>query len=388
MPTTPPSKKCFVIMPFGEKKDADGKVIDFDKVYKYLIKKPIESIGHTCIRCDEISETGWIHSKMFEHIYNSDIAIVDITSLNPNVFYELGIRHALVDSVTVLIRREGTNIPFNIQGFKVIDYNHEDMESVEKAQKEIVDLIQNGLKLKKKDSPVYEVLDLKILTTAKEITNTAKFEYQLRDSEKQIGLITGDIQNVKGIDVWVNSENTHMQMARFIDRSISSTIRFCGAKKNAAKKVIEDTIAKELLEKVGEDANVPAGEVVVTGAGELERSNGVKKIFHAASVIGEPCRGFRPINDVGRCVRNALKKVDEDELKDVELKSILFPLIGTGTGRGELEPKARILIENAISHLVSHADTKFQKVYFLAWSEKDLEVCQRILHGAPEVVIA
>jgi O-acetyl-ADP-ribose deacetylase (regulator of RNase III) len=386
MPTQNP-KTCFVIMPYGEKETVGGTVIDFDEVYDYFIKPTIESLDLECIRCDKIAESGWIHKKMFEHIYAADVAFVDITSLNPNVFYELGVRHAVAGSVTVLLRRKGTAIPFNIQGFQVIEYEPGSFKSIDEAKKKIVDSIQNGLKLKKNDSPVHEVLDLKILTTAKEITNTAKFEYQLRDSEKQIGLITGDIQNVKGIDVWVNSENTNMQMARFIDRSISSTIRYCGAKKNAAKKVIEDTIAKELLEKVGEDANVPAGEVVVTGAGELERSNGVKKIFHAASVIGEPCRGFRPIDDIGRCVRNALKKVDEDELKDVELKSILFPLIGTGTGRGELEPKARILIENAISHLVSHPESKLQQVYFLAWSKKDLEVCQHILQSAPEVVI-
>jgi hypothetical protein len=57
---------CFVIMPFGEKADAGGRVIDFDKVYKFLIKNTIEdSMKISCIRCDEIAEAGWIHSKMF-----------------------------------------------------------------------------------------------------------------------------------------------------------------------------------------------------------------------------------------------------------------------------------------------------------------------------------
>ena len=385
MPTLNP-KTCFVIMPFGEKETVDGTVIDFDEVYDYFIKTTIESLGLNCIRCDKIAESGWIHAKMFQHIYEADVSLVDITSLNPNVFYELGIRHALVDSVTVLLRRKGTAIPFNIQGFQVIDYEL-GLKSIEEAKKKIADFIQNGLKLKKKDSPVHEVLDLKINTTSKELTRTERFEYQLRNG-KLIGLITGDLRNVKGIDVWVNSENTNMQMARHFDRSISSAIRFCGAKKDKAKKVIEDTIAKELLEAVGEDANIPAGDVIVTGAGELERSNGVKRIFHAAAVIGQPGKGYMPIEDVGECVRNALDKADDDELQGVELKSIVFPLIGTGTGRGELEPKAKQLIECAISYLESHPDSKFQQVYFLTWSEKDLEVCQHILHSAPEVVIA
>ena len=88
-------KTCFVIMPFGEKKDIDGQPINFDVIYKDFIKDAVEGLSLKCIRCDEIAEAGWIHSKMFEYIFSADVAVVDITSLNPNVFYELGIRHAL-----------------------------------------------------------------------------------------------------------------------------------------------------------------------------------------------------------------------------------------------------------------------------------------------------
>ena len=155
------NKTCFVVMPFGDKPDIDGKIIDFDIIYKYLIKKTIEDnlkgFNIECIRCDEIAEAGSIHSKMFEHIYQSDICLVDITSLNPNVFYELGVRHALADSITVIIRRKGTEIPFNIKGFTVIDYNEEDIESVEIAKQRIAEFIKNGMKYKKRDSPIYEV---------------------------------------------------------------------------------------------------------------------------------------------------------------------------------------------------------------------------------------
>jgi len=61
-------KKCFVIMPFGEKKDPDGNPIDFDKIYREFIKEAVAELGVDCVRCDEIAETGWIHSKMFKHI--------------------------------------------------------------------------------------------------------------------------------------------------------------------------------------------------------------------------------------------------------------------------------------------------------------------------------
>jgi hypothetical protein len=63
------------------------------------------------------------------------------------------------------------------------------------------------------DSPVCEVLDLRIGTASRELTKTEIFDYQLRKvPDKHVGLITGDLRHVKGIDIWVNSENTNMQM--------------------------------------------------------------------------------------------------------------------------------------------------------------------------------
>lgn len=382
-------KTCFVIMPFGEKEKIDGKILDFDKIYNFFIKNTVESLGLACVRCDEIAEAGWIHSKMFEHIYKSEVAIVDITSLNPNVFYELGVRHTVAEFVTVIIRMKGTAIPFNIQGFQIIEYDPQDLESVEEAKKKIADLIRNGLKLRKKDSPVHEVLHLKIRTESKQFDKTNIFTYQLRNvPDKQICLITGDIRNVRGIDIWVNSENTNMQMACHFDRSISSVIRYQGAKKDKAGQVAEDTIANELATVMGRSHHtVPPATVIVTGAGELELTHKVKRIFHAASVVGQVGMGYTPIADIGMCVRNALEKASSNEFRDVQLRSILFPLMGTGTGRGMLEENAKELICAAISFLEANLHCAIEKVYFLAWSDTELEVCQRILQETPEVIV-
>jgi O-acetyl-ADP-ribose deacetylase (regulator of RNase III) len=375
-------KRCFVIMPFGEKTDAEGNQINFDDVYEYLIKAAVEDLDIECIRCDKIANAGWIHKEMFTHIYESDIAIVDLTSLNPNVFYELGVRHSLASSVTVLLRRKGTKIPFNIQGFKVIDY--EDTHGgFHEAKNSIAEFIKNGIASSKNDSPVYQVLDLKVATTTKLITKTRRYNYSLKN-KKKIGLITGDLRYVEGVDVWVNSENTNMQMARHFDRSISGLIRYFGATKKAGQ-VVEDCIADELAQAVGKTANIPPGEIVVTKAHGLEKTNGVKKIFHAASVVGQVGRGYVPIPEVADCVRNALVMADEDEFKDDNLRSILFPLLGTGTGRGELKQKATELITAAIDHLVKSPPCSIEQVYFLAWGEKDLEICmnRKIIYNIP-----
>ena len=65
----------------------------------------------------------------------------------------------------------------------------------------------------------------------KVLSETKVFAYPLSASQKKIGLITGNIQGVKNVDIWVNSENNNMQMSRWYEGTISGMIRYLGAKK-------------------------------------------------------------------------------------------------------------------------------------------------------------
>jgi O-acetyl-ADP-ribose deacetylase (regulator of RNase III) len=379
-------KKCFVIMPFGEKKDSDGNSINFDKIYTDFIKGAVTELGIECIRCDEIAETGWIHLKMFKHIFEADVAVVDITSLNPNVFYELGIRHALNKHVTVLIRKVGTYTPFNIQGFQMLEYNPDSTESIVSCKARIGEFILNGLASHTVDSPVHEVLDtLKVEIKPKKLSKKETYLYQLVNVPgKQIGMITGDIQNIKDIDVWVNSENTNMQMARHFERSISAIIRYMGAKKDIAGRVQNDLIANELRKLVGK-CDVPPGRVIPTGSGDLLKTHNVKKIFHAAAVMGQPGRGYMPVTDINECIRNSLKLIDSEDLAEENICSILFPLMGTGTTQLSAMGIANLLIDTALCYLEENPESKVEKIYFLAYNEQDLELCKHIFINDPRI---
>ncbi|MBE7383283.1 MAG: macro domain-containing protein [Leptolyngbya sp. SIO1E4] len=381
-------KTCFVIMPFGEKLDVDGQVVDFDKIYQFIIKQAVESLDMRCIRCDEIEESGWIHADMFEQILEADVSVVDITSLNANVFYELGVRHALTSSVTVLIRKKGTHAPFNIQGLRVIDYDPLDLASVDKAKLQIASFIQNGLRYKLADSPIHQFLAnrVRIETRPEPILKTHYYLYPLPSpSNAQLCLVTGDIQDVRCADIWVNSENSNMQMDRYYDRSISSIIRYLGAMKDDAGYVIEDTIAEELAKKMKTRESVPPGHVLVTSSGELAKTHNVKKIFHAASVVGAIGQGYKTIQNINRCVTNALHKMEED---DEALRSILFPLMGTGRGKGELQANASLLLDAAMSYLTAKTQASIETIYFLTYTQEELETCRNILSNTHKLELA
>jgi O-acetyl-ADP-ribose deacetylase (regulator of RNase III) len=219
------------------------------------------------------------------------------------------------------------------------------------------------------------------------LRDTNTYEYKLKERRsKRIALITGDIRNVKVADIWVNSENTNMQMSRFYERSVSAIIRYLGAKKDMAGNVVEDVIANELAKAMGNNLVVQPATVLVTGAGELQRTNNVKKIFHAASVHGETGFGYRPISNMEYCVTNSLKMADSEEFKSLGLKSILFLLMGAGTAKGNLKETAEKLIHAAVSYMETTEDSTTEYIYFLTWTDIELDTCKEILEGSDKLI--
>ena len=106
---------CFVLMPFGRKPDATGAMIDFDAVYSQLIAPAIRDAGLEPIRADEEMTGGIVHKPMFERLILCEYAVADLTLANANVFYELGVRHAVRPYSTVLLFASGTRLPFDVQ---------------------------------------------------------------------------------------------------------------------------------------------------------------------------------------------------------------------------------------------------------------------------------
>jgi hypothetical protein len=117
-----PEKKIdvFVLMPFNAK---------MEKVYTNHIKKMGEELGVTILRADEIFSPKPFMEKVWEGICAAQIVLADCTEKNPNVFYEIGMAHAVGKKV-VLITRSDKDIPSDIKHFDYIPYIY-DPEGVE-----------------------------------------------------------------------------------------------------------------------------------------------------------------------------------------------------------------------------------------------------------------
>src|SRR5690348_13697837 len=118
-----PKPLCFVLMPFGKKPGGGGAVIDFDAVYGDLIKPAVDAAGLEPLRADEEQVGGIIHKPMFERLILCEYAVADLTSANANVFYELGVRHAIRPASTVLLFAAGVGqLPFDVGPLRAVPY--------------------------------------------------------------------------------------------------------------------------------------------------------------------------------------------------------------------------------------------------------------------------
>lgn len=153
---------CFVLMPFGIKANAAGAQVNFDAVYQDLIRPAIEAAGLEALRADEEMTGGIIHKPMFERLILCEYAVADLTTANANVFYELGVRHAVREWSTVTIFAEGGGqLPFDVAPLRAIAYKltaEGRPDEVASTSNVIANRLRDAQQAKG-DSPIYQLVE-------------------------------------------------------------------------------------------------------------------------------------------------------------------------------------------------------------------------------------
>lgn len=162
-------KTCFIIMPISDCEPYP--VGHFKRVYEYIIKPACLRAGFQPIRADDVLNTNFIAIDVIKLIVKSDMAICDLSSRNPNVFYELGIRQAFNLPVT-LIKDSVTERVFDIQGFRDIEYDEKlRIDNVDNAIDSLAQTIKNTYDTK--GNEVNSLISLLGIHSAK-ITNSVE----------------------------------------------------------------------------------------------------------------------------------------------------------------------------------------------------------------------
>jgi hypothetical protein len=114
MPTMSPLR-AFVIMPFDP---------EFDEVYKHLIAAPLADAGYVVTRADDVEARQNVLADVVRGIADADLVVADVTTANPNVFYELGLAHAMgVPTVLIAQRDAAEEIPFDLRQYRTEFYD-------------------------------------------------------------------------------------------------------------------------------------------------------------------------------------------------------------------------------------------------------------------------
>lgn len=156
-------KICFVAMGFGKKMDyRNSKEVDLDIIYKKVIKNLFDSLTeYELIRADEISGSEIIDVSMYSLLLKADLVIADITTMNENAIYELGIRHASKPFSTIIMMQESEKIPFDLNHCRILTYKDFgevlDDEEAEKIKTNLHSFIKASEE-QNIDSPLYTYL--------------------------------------------------------------------------------------------------------------------------------------------------------------------------------------------------------------------------------------
>ena len=144
---------CYVSAPFGTKGG-----VDYDRIYHEIVRPAVEQAGLECRRADEFGSAALIQKAILQAIIASDVMIADVSSQNPNVMYEVGVRHAVRRGATILMSSD--RLPFNVSHSYVLRYQVQG-DSVPPAQEPqirqmLTSAILERIERVANDSPIFE----------------------------------------------------------------------------------------------------------------------------------------------------------------------------------------------------------------------------------------
>jgi hypothetical protein len=184
--------ECFFVTPIGISGSNERKRADL--VLEHVLR-PISKGLLKITRADEVDEPGTITTDIVKRLYSDELVIADLTGQNPNVMYEIGLRHCF-NLPIVHIAQDGEKPPFDLAAERIIFFDINDLDSVAKGKKRILSSCKQALNAKPFRSPVARALAQETLFSASPAT-PSKFdlEAKLEDIQNAIGDIEDNVIN-------------------------------------------------------------------------------------------------------------------------------------------------------------------------------------------------
>jgi len=200
----PAKKVCFFVTPIGEPDSLIRRRAD--QIKNHLLNEVL-SDKYEVIRADELRQPGSVTHQVIKLLYAADLVVADLTGQNPNVVYELSIRHAF-NKISIHLMDKKEKIPFDLQDERTIFFDINDLDSISNCKQQLAKIIKDINRKKfEYSSPVFRVLGVAAATQQER-------EEFLETIAGQIDSIASDVSNIELELSMADSDETPKKLAQ------------------------------------------------------------------------------------------------------------------------------------------------------------------------------
>lgn len=198
---------CFTIMPFGGW---------FDDYYASIYKPAIEAAGLVAHRADDLYRPSAIVTDIWNYTKSAKLILADLSGKNPNVFYELGLAHALAKPA-ILITEAMEDVPFDLRALRVLEYNKNQPRWGDQLQAKIERAIREVVAAPL-DAVLPAFLTVKPDARAKPVTEQDKAFLELK---RELDLVRNEVSHLRVLRRSIEPDEARDRIRTYVQRGMS-----------------------------------------------------------------------------------------------------------------------------------------------------------------------